>query len=72
MSPRPGPQPIMPPGEADKIAANYYFTRDARRDHEPPKRVSSGQKQLLSGDGSSAASSTPRPGKLYEWSEVRD
>ncbi|XP_065905096.1 NADH dehydrogenase [ubiquinone] 1 alpha subcomplex subunit 7-like [Dysidea avara] len=41
MSPRSPPPANLPDGPAHKLAANYYYTRDLRRDMAPPLVVSS-------------------------------
>jgi hypothetical protein len=81
MSPRPGPQPVLPDGPTAPnamLSASYYYSRDARRNGGPPKLISSGQKQLASGTEGSAVgrpnmyiSSAPFPGKPYIWEEVK-
>lgn len=35
------PPPNLPGGEAHKLAFNYYYTRDGRRDVQPPTVLSS-------------------------------
>ena len=38
-APRPGPEPNLVEGPAHKLASNYYFTRDARREVERPTTI---------------------------------
>lgn len=59
------PLPILPDGPAHKLYSNYYFTRDARREVEPPEIIAPAPKQLESGSPSSLKMITP--GKVYKW-----
>ena len=43
------PQPVLPDGPAHKHSANYYLSRDARREVAPPTLLSS-QKLIADGD----------------------
>ncbi|KAF7284025.1 NADH dehydrogenase [ubiquinone] 1 alpha subcomplex subunit 7-like [Rhynchophorus ferrugineus] len=58
------PQPILPDGPSHKLSANYYYTRDARREVSPPQIVSPVQKQIP-GETSSVKRITP--GEIYKW-----
>ena len=42
------PRPVMPPTENAKLAGNYYYSRDLRREVKPP--VSILDKLITSGD----------------------
>ncbi|KAI1285459.1 NADH dehydrogenase [ubiquinone] 1 alpha subcomplex subunit 7 [Halotydeus destructor] len=75
MSPRPGPQPNLPSGPAAKLSANYYYTRDARRESKPPLVLLTAQKQIGSGVEKAklqTSNSSPHPGKPYHWTENKD
>jgi len=62
--------PDLPEGPSHKLAFNYYYTRDARREVNPPTVISDAAKALEAGDGSAAAkSSSKAPGKLFRYSE---
>ena len=72
MSPRPGPQPVLPESAFATISANYYYLRDARRDSAPPQLITPGKEQALIGDKSATppSKSAIRPGKSYDWNRV--
>ncbi|XP_066157420.1 NADH dehydrogenase [ubiquinone] 1 alpha subcomplex subunit 7-like [Euwallacea fornicatus] len=59
------PLPVLPDGSSHKLSANYYFTRDGRREAQPPEVVAPSSKQLTTGTGSEIKSITPGP--LYKW-----
>lgn len=47
-APRSQPPPDLPDGPAHKLADNYYYTRDGRRETPPPKVIAfSGDVRLL-------------------------
>lgn len=58
------PLPVLPEGPSHKLSANYYYSRDARREVTPPEVVASGQKQISPGkEGTKAVT----PGKTFLW-----
>ncbi|XP_066260642.1 NADH dehydrogenase [ubiquinone] 1 alpha subcomplex subunit 7-like [Euwallacea similis] len=59
------PLPVLPDGPSHKLSANYYFTRDARREVQPPEVVAPIAKQLNAGTDSEIKRITP--GQLYKW-----
>ncbi|CAH1963450.1 unnamed protein product [Acanthoscelides obtectus] len=65
LSSRSPPPPNLPDGPHHKIAANYYYTRDARRDVAPPDVIIPAPKQIEAGKESGAKRITP--GKVYQW-----
>eukprot|EP00094_Tigriopus_californicus_P003322 TCALIF_03195-PA protein Name:"Similar to Ndufa7 NADH dehydrogenase [ubiquinone] 1 alpha subcomplex subunit 7 (Mus musculus)" AED:0.39 eAED:0.39 QI:208/1/0.5/1/1/1/2/0/111 len=65
--------PNLPVGPAHKLAGNYYFTRDARREVQLPNVVADNGpiKALGSGDGSVVSTSKPgpkTPGQVFNYS----
>ncbi len=83
MAARPGPEANLVEGPSHKLASNYYFTRDARREVGFPTLVASNEKAAKAlpqpaaeGDAAAAAPkavSFPKkgatPGKLYQYSQ---
>lgn len=63
VSSRSPPLPQIPDGPSHKLSANYYYTRDARREVAPPEVVVSGQKQISSKENTKAVT----PGDTYYW-----
>jgi len=61
-APRSIPEPNMPPGPSHNLAANYYYTRDGRREVAPPAVLADGNKALASGE-ETAAAVMPKIGK---------
>ncbi|XP_055308976.1 NADH dehydrogenase [ubiquinone] 1 alpha subcomplex subunit 7-like [Sitodiplosis mosellana] len=69
-SARDQPPPNIPDGPAHKLSANYYESRDPRREVAPPIDLT----QNLLGSGESGVAETgtriagvPTPGKTYQW-----
>lgn len=54
------PTPNLPEGATHKLSANYYYTRDARREKVPPKVICSAvaQARIESGQPEAASEST--------------
>ncbi|XP_077549720.1 NADH dehydrogenase [ubiquinone] 1 alpha subcomplex subunit 7-like [Haemaphysalis longicornis] len=66
LSSRSPPPPNLPPGPACKLADNYYYTRDGRREIGLAKLIVDGtspQKQIAA--AGKGASSLPTPGARY-------
>uniref|UniRef100_A0A6M2DNS3 NADH dehydrogenase [ubiquinone] 1 alpha subcomplex subunit 7 n=1 Tax=Xenopsylla cheopis TaxID=163159 RepID=A0A6M2DNS3_XENCH len=61
------PPPKLPEGPSSKLSANYYESRDARREIMPPTVLAS--HNLLASDTGSKAVRTklPTPGQVYKW-----
>ena len=62
---RPGPEANLPDGVSHKLAFNYYFTRDGRREVAPPKALAGEdtQKAIEAGEGSVAVTAIGKTGK---------
>ncbi|CAG9858818.1 unnamed protein product [Phyllotreta striolata] len=60
------PAPALPDGPAHKLAANYYFTRDARREVGPPEIVAPKPKEIGAGDKTESLKRIT-PGNVYHW-----
>ncbi|GAB1862145.1 NADH dehydrogenase [ubiquinone] 1 alpha subcomplex subunit 7 [Camponotus japonicus] len=60
------PPPQVPRGPYDKTSQIYYYTRDARREVEPPLLIS-GSKQIGTENESPAEEKYLTPGKAYNW-----
>ncbi|XP_050296833.1 NADH dehydrogenase [ubiquinone] 1 alpha subcomplex subunit 7-like [Anthonomus grandis grandis] len=58
------PPPVLPDGATHKLSANYYFTRDGRREVKPPEVVAV-PKRIAGDDASGVKKITP--GKTYNW-----
>ncbi len=77
------PEANLPPGASHLPSANYYFTRDARREVQFPKVLADNTKEgatkaLQAGEGEAGAESAPvqsgggkmrTPGGLYKYSQ---
>ncbi|CAG9806047.1 unnamed protein product [Chironomus riparius] len=56
------PPPVIPDGVSHKYSANYYLSRDARREVCPPVNLT----QQAIGDGVKKTK-LPQPGVTFEW-----
>ncbi|EZA59098.1 hypothetical protein DMN91_008447 [Ooceraea biroi] len=63
-SKRTQPPPHVPGGPYDKTSQIYYYTRDGRREVQPPMLIS-GSKQI--GTESKSSQEYCTPGKAYNW-----
>lgn len=66
------PPPNLPEGPAHKLATNYYYARDGRREIAPPlviadaklkPAITAGGKALTDG----SPKKVPRPGNVWNW-----
>ncbi|XP_023012357.1 NADH dehydrogenase [ubiquinone] 1 alpha subcomplex subunit 7 [Leptinotarsa decemlineata] len=60
------PPPILPDGPAHKLSANYYYTRDPRREVSPPEVIAPIPSQLEAGQKASTVKKIT-PGNTYLW-----
>ncbi|XP_033637224.1 NADH dehydrogenase [ubiquinone] 1 alpha subcomplex subunit 7-like [Asterias rubens] len=73
VSPRSIPEPNLPDGVSHRLSANYYFTRDGRRESKPGTTVYSGVKRLAQpkpaseGATAIAAAKPLTPGSRPSW-----
>lgn len=58
------PLPELPDGPAHKLSANYYYSRDARREVAPPEIVATGAKQVTAGE---STVKRVTPGNVFLW-----
>jgi hypothetical protein len=75
MSPRPGPQPVLPESSFTTISDNHYFKRDGRREVGPPQVLVSAMKQITAKDirkdeNKTVPVGSVTPGKAFNWTEV--
>ncbi|CAH1121861.1 unnamed protein product [Ceutorhynchus assimilis] len=61
------PPPSLPDGVTHKLSANYYYTRDGRREAVPPEVIASGLGQIEAGTEASVRTKRITPGKPYKW-----
>ncbi|XP_023177695.1 NADH dehydrogenase [ubiquinone] 1 alpha subcomplex subunit 7 [Drosophila hydei] len=63
------PQPELPDGPSHQLSANYYCSRDARREVQPPIDLVQQQKLIdAATEGApKARHQLPTPGKVYAW-----
>lgn len=77
MAPRPGPEANLPEGPSHKVASNYYFTRDGRREVGFPTvladQTAAKAKSLAAGGEAAAAvakvGKRKTPGAVYKYSQ---
>ncbi|KAJ3654319.1 hypothetical protein Zmor_013514 [Zophobas morio] len=63
------PLPDLPDGPSHSLSANYYCSRDARREVAPPEVVAGEPKLIESGEEAPAPKpvNTRTPGKVFLW-----
>ncbi|KAE8747484.1 hypothetical protein FOCC_FOCC005815 [Frankliniella occidentalis] len=61
------PPPNLPDGPHAKLSANYYYTRDARRELNPPVLLASDQKLLPAPASEQPARKHRTPGPNFAW-----
>ncbi|PSN30267.1 hypothetical protein C0J52_18642 [Blattella germanica] len=69
------PPPDLPEGPAHRLAANYYYARDGRREVKPPAvladvapSLTAGSAQAItSGSFAAAGKKPPTPGNHWQW-----
>ena len=77
---RPGPEANLPEGPSHRLATNYYFTRDARREVERPNELAdnSATKAIEAGGKEAKETETAKiqlpkvgktPGAFYNYSQ---
>jgi len=78
MCDRPGPEPNLPPGPSHKLSANYYYTRDGRREVNPPTVLADqmAPKSLEAGGEAAAPPAVApakgrTPGAFYDYSKAK-
>ncbi|XP_019873299.1 NADH dehydrogenase [ubiquinone] 1 alpha subcomplex subunit 7 [Aethina tumida] len=60
------PPPVLPDGPSHRLNANYYYTRDARREVQPPEVLAPKPKEIEAGaEGQSIKRITP--GNVWKW-----
>lgn len=60
------PPPVLPDGPAHKLASNYYYSRDARREVSPPEVIAPKPKQIEGGEKLDPCKRIT-PGNVYNW-----
>lgn len=58
-------QPVLPEGPSHKLSANYYLTRDARREVQPP--IDCKVAALPAGKEEAVSRKAATPGRPYPW-----
>uniref|UniRef100_A0A7R8VXW7 NADH dehydrogenase [ubiquinone] 1 alpha subcomplex subunit 7 n=1 Tax=Timema douglasi TaxID=61478 RepID=A0A7R8VXW7_TIMDO len=68
------PPPVLPEGPAHKLAANYYYDRDGRREVKPATVLAGPNLAFTLGSGQqsgetaiSSEKKPPTPGSIWHW-----
>uniref|UniRef100_A0A7R9G7I3 NADH dehydrogenase [ubiquinone] 1 alpha subcomplex subunit 7 n=1 Tax=Timema shepardi TaxID=629360 RepID=A0A7R9G7I3_TIMSH len=68
------PPPVLPEGPAHKLAANYYYDRDGRREVKPATVLAGPNLAFTLGSGQQSGETAisnekkpPTPGSIWHW-----